>query len=85
MGSGEEKSRSLSGKLTTIILIVVLIFLAVILILILKDPRGFDRFKKQRETKPSLKPVMNQQLHNGSDQPKLEVVDGRPRVVGEIS
>ena len=85
MGSGEEKSRALSGKLITIILIVVLIVLAVILIWILKDPRGFDRFKKKRETKPSLKPVMNQQFHDRSDQPKLEVVDGRLKVVGEIS
>lgn len=85
MGSGEEKSGSMSGKLSTIILIVVLIVLAVILIWILKDPRGFDRFKKRKETKPSLKPVMNQQFRDLNDQPKLEVVNGRPRVLGELS
>ena len=86
MGKGEEKSGSLIGRLSTIILIVVLIILAIILIWILRDPRGFERFRKKRETKPSLKPVMNKQLHDLNDRPTLEVVDGTPRVVlGDLS
>lgn len=85
MGIGEEK-KSRSGLVVTIVLIAVLVILAAILIWILKDPRGFDRFRKQKETKPSLKPsVMNQQIHDLADQSKLEMVDTRLRVVSELS
>ena len=85
MGTGEEK-KSRSGLVATIVLIAVLIILAAILMWILKDPRGFDRFKKWKETKPSLKPsVMNQQFRDLADQTKLEMVDARLRVVGQLS
>ena len=85
MGTGEEK-KSRSGLLVTVILIAVLIILAALLIWILRDPRGFDRFKRQKETKPSLKPgVMNQQFRDLADQTRLEMVDARLRVVGELS
>lgn len=85
MGTGEEK-KSRSGLVATIVLIAVLIILAAILMWILKDPRGFDRFKKRKETKPSLKPsVMNQQIRDLADQSKLEMVDARLRVVSELS
>ncbi len=85
MGTGEEK-KSRSGLVVTIVLIAVLVILAALLIWILKDPRGFERFRKKKETKPSLKPgVMNQQLHHLADQTKLEMVDARLRVVGELS
>jgi len=85
MGTGEEK-KSRSGLVATIVLIAVLIILAAILMWILKDPRGFDRFRKRKETKPSLKPsVMNQQIRDLADQSKLEMVDARLRVVSELS
>ena len=85
MGTGEEK-KSRSGLVATIVLIAVLIILAAILMWILKDPRGFDRFKKRKEAKPSLKPsVMNQQILDLADQTKLEMVDARLRVVSELS
>ena len=85
MGTGEEK-KSRSGLVVTIVLIAVLIILAALLMWILRDPRGFDRFKKRKETKPSLKPsVMNQQFLDLADQTKLEMVDARLRVVGELS
>ena len=85
MGTGAEK-KSRSGLVVTIVLIAVLIILAAILMWILRDPRGFDRFKKQKETKPSLKPsVMNQQFRDLADQTKLEIVDARLRVVGQLS
>ena len=85
MGTGEEK-KSRSGLVATIVLIAVLIILAAILMWILKDPRGFDRFKKRKETKPSLKPsVMNHQIRDLADQNKLEMVDARLRVVSELS
>ncbi len=85
MGTGEEK-KSRSGLVVTVVLIAVLVILAALLIWILKDPRGFDRFKKQKETKPSLKPsAMIQQFHHLADQTGLEMVDARLRVVGELS
>jgi len=85
MGTGEVK-KSRSGLVVTIVLIAVLIILAAILMWILRDPRGFDRFKKRKETKPSLKPsVMNQQIRDLANQTKLEIVDARLRVVGELS
>ena len=85
MGTGEEK-KSRSGLVATIVLIAVLIILAAILMWILKDPRGFDRFKKRKEAKPSLKPsVMNHQIRDLADQSKLEMVDARLRVVSELS
>jgi flagellin-like protein len=85
MGIGEEK-KSRSGLVATIVLIAVLVILAALLIWILRDPRGFDRFKKRKETKPSLKPsVMNQQFRDLANQTKLEMVDARLRVVGQLS
>jgi hypothetical protein len=85
MGTGEEK-KSRSGLVVTVVLIAVLVILAALLIWILRDPRGFDRFKKRKETKPSLKPsVMNQQFRDLADQTKLEMVDARLRVAGELS
>jgi len=82
MGRGEEK-KSKSGLWVTIILIVVLIALAAVLIWILKDPRGFDRFKKKK--KPGLKPtVERQQLHHPSDR-TLALVDSGLQVVAELS
>jgi len=86
MGRGEEKSGLMGSKWMTIALVVVLVILAVILIWILKDPRGFDRFKRRK--KPELKPVkpaMNQQLHSPNELPGLELVDSRLRVIAELS
>jgi len=86
MGKGEEKSGFIGRNWITIVLIVAVIILAAILIWILKDPRGFDRFKRKKrpELKP-VKPVMNQQLHSPSDRHRLESVDDRLRVVAELS
>jgi len=85
MGRGEEKSGFMSSKWMTIALIVVLVLLAAILIWILKDPRGFDRFKRKKT--PDLKPVgpTGQQLRIPNDRPTLELVDDRLRVVAELS
>ena len=71
MGSG-EKPESSGGRWITIILVVVLVILAIVLIWILKDPRGFDRFKKKRT--PTLKPnAMNLQIYSPSHQPEMEL------------
>ena len=83
MGSAEKKF--MSSKWMTIILVAVLVILAVILIWILKDPRGFDRFKQKKKAEPPLKPTMNEQLYSPDYQPKLELVDSRLRLVGELS
>jgi hypothetical protein len=85
MGRGEEKSGLMGSKWMTIALIVVLVLLAAILIWILKDPRGFDRFKGKK--KPELKPVgsTGQQLRIPNDRPRLELVDDRLRVVAQLS
>jgi len=88
MGSAEEKKPGFSSsKWMTIILIAVLVILAVIFIWVLKDPRGFDRFKKRKTpTKPDLKPgAMNQQLYSPGGRHKLELVDSRLREIAELS
>ena len=71
MGSG-EKPKSSGGRWITIILVAVLVILAIVLIWILKDPRGFDRFKKKKT--PTLKPsAMNLQIYSPSHQPEMEL------------
>ena len=85
MGTGEEKSGLMSSKWMTIILVGVLVILAVILIWVLKDPRGFERFKKKKQPKDLKPPTIGQQLHNPSDQPILELADSRLMVIAELS
>ena len=85
MGSGEKKSGFMSSKWMTIILIAVLVILVATLIWILKDPRGFERFKKKK--KPELKPSAptSQQLHTPNEKLELESVDDRLKVIAELS
>lgn len=86
MGRGEEKSGFMGSKWMTIALVVVLVILAAVLIWILKDPKGFDRFKRKK--KPELKTPTaptGQQIYSPDDQPKLESIDSRFRVVAELS
>jgi len=83
MGTGEEKKGLTTSGLITIILIAVLVILGAILIWIVSTPEGFDRFKKKPKRAEPLKPVMNQQLHNPSEQ--LELVEGNFKVLAELS
>ena len=85
MGSGEEKSGFMSSRWMTIVLIAVLVILAVALIWILKDPRGFDRFRKKKSPESLIKPTVNLQLHNPNERLHLESVDHRLGVVAELS
>lgn len=87
MGRGEEKSGLMDSKWTTIILIAVLVILAAAVIYVFKNPQVLDKLKPSRRQKQEpLKPsIMNQQLHSPSVQSKLESVDGRLRVVAELS
>ena len=86
MGGGEQKSGFSKSNWITIALIVLLVILALVLVWILKDPRGFDRFKRKKKAAPPLKPTsMYQQLHDSNYQPGLELVDDRLRVVAKLS
>jgi hypothetical protein len=85
MGRGEEKSGFMGSKWMTIALVVVLVLLAVILIWILRDPRGFERFKPKR--KPELKTPTTptgQHIYSPDGRPNLESIDNR-LVVAELS
>ncbi len=78
MGTG-DKPGFLASKWTTIALVVFLVILVIVFIWIQKTggfSNFFERFKKKKEKKPLLKPVMNQQLHENSERPSLELADG---------
>ena len=85
MGSGENKSGLMSSKWMTVVLIAVLVILVAVLVWVLKDPRGFERFKKKRthELKPSA-PTL-QRLQNPNERLELASVDDRLRVIAELS
>lgn len=77
----EDKPGFLASKWTTIILIAVLVLLVIMFIWI-QSSGGFgsffEKFKKKKEMKPSLKPpgtVMNQQFHRPDGRPSLEPTD----------
>ena len=75
MGAGEKKSGIFSSIWMTRILITVLIILGILLIWVLKTG-WFYKMGKKKQTKPELiKPVMNQQLHNPGERPRLELAD----------
>ena len=74
MGAGEKKSGTFSSIWMTVILIVVLIVLAIILYWALKTG-WFYKIGRKRQTTPELKTVMNQQLHNPVERPRLELAD----------
>ena len=84
MGSGENKSGLMSSKWMTVVLIAVLVILVAVLVWVLKDPRGFERFKKKKthELKPSA--PTSQQLHTPNERLELESVDDRLRVIAEL-
>jgi hypothetical protein len=82
MGSGENKSGFFGSIWMTIVLIVVLIVLGILLIWVLKTG-WFYRLGKKKETKPQLRPVMNQQLHNPGERPGLELADNGLIIVTE--
>ena len=93
MGRAEEKTGFMSSKWMTIILISVLVILAALLIWVLRDPRGFDRFKRKK--RPSLKQPTVSQLPSRQAREDgeagtvglgdLRSVDSRLRVVAELS
>ncbi len=77
----EDKPGFLASKWMTVALIGVLVLLAVIFIWI-QGSGGFgsffDKFKKKKQAKPSLKPpgaAMNQQFHRPDGRPNLEPTD----------
>ena len=78
----EDKPGFLASKWTTIILIAVLVILVVIFIWIQSTggfSNFFEKFKKRKEVKPSLKPpgaMMDQHRHNPGARPSLEPADG---------
>ena len=77
----EDKPGFLASKWMTIILIGVLVLLVIIFIWIQSSGgfgNFFDKFKKKKEAKPSLKPpgsAMNQQFHHPDGRPSLELTD----------
>ena len=74
MGAGEKKSGIFSSIWMTIILIAVLIILGILLIWVIKTG-WFYKVGRKRQTTPELKTVMNQQLHNPGERPRLELAD----------
>lgn len=89
MGRGEEeKSGIMKGKWMTVILIAIFVILAIILIVILKDPRGFERFKRKKkpeDLRPDKTGTISQRLRNPNNQPGLELIDSGLRLVTELS
>jgi hypothetical protein len=86
MGKGEQEQTGFMGsKWMTIILIAVLVILAAILIWILKDPRGFDRFRKKKKPDEALKPTLGQLIHDSNEMYTLEDVDERLKVIAQLS
>lgn len=77
----EDKPGFLASKWMTIVLIAVLVILVVTFIAIQKTggfSNFFDKFKKKKEAKPSLKPpgsAMNQQIYSPVGRPSLEPTD----------
>lgn len=81
MGSAEEKPGFMSSNWVTIVLIAVLLIFAAILIIILKTG-GFDRFKREPDKKPDLKPgAMYQQLYRSDGQAEMEWAGDKLRVI----
>ena len=83
MGSGESKSGFFGSIWMTIVLIVVLIVLGLLLIWVLKTG-WFYKLGRKKETKPQLRPVMNQQLHRPGERPRLELADNGLIAVREV-
>ncbi len=77
MGTG-DKPGFLASKWTTIALIALLVVLVIAFIWI-QSAGGFssffERFKKKKEVKPLLRPVMNHQLYEYVERPNLELAD----------
>lgn len=79
-----EKPGLMESKWTTIILVVVLIVLAVVLIWIFKTG-GFDRFKPKKKQLAPLKPSVMNDHYFLSDQAKLQSIDSRLTLAGDLS
>ena len=82
----EDKPGFLSSKLTTIILIGVLVILVIMFIWIQTSggfSSFFEKFKKKREVKPALKPVMGQELRHHGERAGLELADNGFIIVTE--
>ena len=79
MGSVEEKPGFMSSNWVTIVLIAVLLLFAAILIIILKTG-GFERFKKQPDKKPELKPGV-MQPYRSDGQPELAWVGDKLKLI----
>ena len=80
MGTG-DKPGFLANNWVTLLLVALVVILVVIFIVIqvtVGYTEFFDRFKKKKDAKPTIKPgrpVMNQQLHNPGERPRLELAD----------
>ena len=75
MGTG-DKPGFFSSKGLTIILIAALVILVIAFIWIQSTggfSNFFERFKKKKEAKPLLRPVMNHQLYEHVERPNLEL------------
>jgi hypothetical protein len=74
MGAGEKKSGFFSSIWMTVVLVAALVILGIMLIWVLKTG-WFYKLGKKKQAEPRLRPVMNQQLHNPGERPRLELAD----------
>ena len=83
MGAAEKKPGFFGSMWMTIILATVLVILGILLIWVLKTG-WFYKIGRKKETKPDLKPVMNQQLHSPGERPRMELVDDGLIIVDRV-